>query len=187
MSKSNKKISKQVPKPCNNEIPFCFSILVPSKLDTSKIEYLDFTFDVSCLQCIIEPISIPVHVDDPCDTKECIPSKALINQIRIVGCIQIFAGLFPLVSRDIPQGGYIPNPAGSPPFLSSGLGSVNGSEVLCVDRVICYTDLDNSDPCPDLSESTFTAYTSTYKTDECGNTLIPIKGSIFLPNCNKCE
>ncbi|RGP42336.1 hypothetical protein BTW32_31345 [Bacillus thuringiensis] len=169
---------------CNNEVPFCFSITVPPKLDASKIEFLDFTFDVSSLQCIIEPIPIDVDIHNPCHTKKLIPSKSLINQIRVVGCIQIFSGLYPLISKTTTPTGRIPNPAKTPPFLSSGLGSLSTSEIINVDRILCYTSIDDLDPCPDLSKSTFTAFTGSHTTNQCGYTLIPIKGSIFLPTDN---
>jgi hypothetical protein len=125
-----------------------------------------FSFDSSCVQCIVEPCLLPnATVANPCPGQPPITGcEVAVNRVSAVGCIQgCLSNLF------------VPRCGGGTAFAFN-------QETFCVNNVICFTCCETS--CPNFCTGIGTMFTSfRFSVGPCGNTQGTLTGFFVLPTC----
>lgn len=154
--------------PCDRLVPFCGSVRVPTGFRLfpilSPVVNL-FTFDTSCLRCVIEPHTVTVPpIPNPCPGQPPITCcTATLNRVRIVGDIKFFANVGIITS-----------------CCFNGIATLCCSDTVCVDNIIGYTC--SCDTHFDMCDVRLkNVCVSNVDTDRCGNKTLTIRGTFELP------
>ncbi|QST01054.1 Ig-like domain-containing protein [Pontibacillus sp. ALD_SL1] len=166
---------------CSSEAEVCCSVIVPPGYDFLG-STPDLAFNTDCLDCRLEPCTLPVEAENPCNREEMIQGVMEVKRIRVTGCIPY------LVSHYGARGNGI--------RTYNGIGFLQGiaerccQGTLCVDQYLCVLP-DDREECIDLSQTVGRAVVESIQDIPCGEdpagggTLVTIKITFTFPSCNQ--
>jgi hypothetical protein len=153
---------------CNNIVIDCITVLVKHPFGVDSSPQLSLAFDTSCLECIVEPCSLPATSTNPCGGQ--ISGSIIVNRVRVVGCIKYVVSIATFGDGRDSSG----NVARS---------HFCAQDTVCVDQILCIVNENNQTPCPNFANTIGQIIEQTNSINQCGDTMFTVRVRFTLPNC----
>lgn len=158
-------IQQQTYPSCDNTVDFCADVFIPFPFTFTRLDLE--ALDVSCLNCCFETCEVTTEIPDPCSGSSLFCPLEVIA-VRALGCIKVFVDVIGFNPRTLQEVAFC------------------GNTTVCVDNVICFRCLADSNPCGTTFFNGTTisdVFVKGSVTTACGNTIVSVSGTINLPKC----